>query len=406
MECLAKKYAPETSDDTLFSSDDVARLRDFFRQAPPGNALVVLAHTGSGSSTLVELLVRECGDIDAVWTHPGTTRLRALLAAAGQGNISALGKRKFVVFDAFDAMLADQASNADIVEFLKKSPPTPIVCIAHRRRNAQQRIFEAFPSPKRRDGSILVVEMPRLSDDSVLARLKIVASRENIDIDDDALATIAADAHGDLRSALGVLEMGLKGSKMDEFPDGLEAAADALADNTTIEQALDLYHADIAVVPAAIFENYASLVKDMTVCTDVSDSFSLSDIVHEAAFSKQRWDLLDVVGTLSVAQPAIRMNTTMAPAIKKFGTAWSKANNRLAKLKALKIVRRKMSGVPVIEDLAYVRTILLAALARKDAASIRNITTSLDEKDVLAIMRQWKCAYTTNDHAKMKKLMS
>ena len=192
---------------------------------------------------------------------------------------------------------------------------------------------------------------------------------------------------------------------MDEFPDGLEAAADALARNTTIERALDLYHADIAVVPAAIFENYATLVRDVSTCADISDSFSVSDTVHEAAFSKQRWDLLDVVGTLSVAQPALRINTTMAPAIKKFGTAWSKANNRLAKMKALKNVRWKMSGVPV-EELAYVRTMLLAALARKDGEAVRRITASLNEKDVLAIMRQWKCAYTTNDHAKMKKLMT
>jgi hypothetical protein len=95
----------------------------------------------------------------------------------------------------------------------------------------------------------------------------------------------------------------------------------------------------------------------------------------------------------------------MAPAIKKFGTAWSKANNRLAKMKALKNVRWKMSGVPV-EELAYVRTMLLAALARKDGEAVRRITASLNEKDVLAIMRQWKCAYTSNDHAKMKKLMT
>jgi hypothetical protein len=408
MESLALRHAPATSDDTLFPAEGIARVRAFFRDATGGSdgkTLVVMAYPGSGTTTLINLIIKECGDIDVVWTHPGTVRLRGLLEAARQGSISATGKRKFVVFDAFDAMLTDQATNADILEFLKKSPPMPIVCIAHQRRNALQRAFEAFPSAKRRDQNITTVEFPRLSDEAIYRRVLAIAVSEGIDISEDTLASNVKDARGDLRSALGVLELGIEGSAMDDFPDGLEAAAEALAKDPTIQRALELYHADITVVPAAVFENYSSLAKNISMCADVSDSFSLADTVHEVAFAKQRWDLLDIIGVLSVAAPAMRMNTTMAPAILKFGTVWSKANNRLAKLKALRHVRTKFNGIP-IEDVAYIRTVLLAALAQKDAKTIQSITACLGEKDVLAIMRQWKCGYTTNHHIKMKKLMA
>jgi hypothetical protein len=393
-ESIAKKYRPASSADVLHDPEIVRSISAFFQTAQGGHAAIILAPPGSGATTLVELLTIE-HDIDVVWTHPGTVRLRALLSAAGQSGISAAGRRKFVVFDGFDAMLSDQSMATDSIDFFKKNSAVPVVCIAHRRRNAVQRLTDAFP-PAARKESVSIYEFPALPDARIADRLRDIADAEGIVIDVDL---IAENSHGDLRSAIEVLVLGLESATKDEFPDGLEAAAEALAKDPSLQRAMNLYDADCIVVPAAIFENYTTTVASLDIACAISDGFSEGDIFHETAHAKQRYELLEYDGVLTVAQSALLCKKSITPNIKKFGTAWSKSNNRLAKLKGLRSVFAKMR-IPV-EDLAFVR----ASITSAPAATARKLR-HLHEKDILAIMRQWKCGYLTSHHVRMKKYMT
>lgn len=431
---------PRTSLGTLFSDVDVAALRAWMTTAGPGSAALATAPTGSGLTTLVELLVREVG-VDAVWIGCSTPRVKALLAAAGANPVTVMMKRAFIVVDEIEGMASTGDSGlAEAVAFAKSKPPVPVLFLGKACRSTKPVEFaKGWPR----------FAFSRPPTAKVVAYLRSVAAAHGVALDDpDALA---AKAKGDVRSAIMAMEFARTVARTvarsaaagqpatatasgggagqttllsffkpspspratlcvkDDADDGLDLVEAVLRGERgrTVRDGLRVFAMEPGMLGMGIYENYGAVVRDVGAAARVADDFSVADLVDRHMYARQAWDLHDLYGACSVAAPAMSIHaqlddgrrpkkvrlargakdTAAAKAsanagagagvqVTKFGSVWSKSYSMCAKLKHLKAVSLKYAEAG------------LAAMGPTDLAFVRLCVRRAIERDDEAALRQ------------------
>lgn len=411
---LAAACRPRTSVGVLFAAAEVACLRAWVASGAPGPALATAA-PGSGLTTTVQLLLAEAR-VDAVWVGAGTQRTRALLAQAGGSPVSVTMRRKVIVVDEFDAIVATDVTTAtDILAFIRSQPPLPVLVLTHATRSAK-----ALEYAKRwpRFG------FARPPAAAVAAYLRGVADAHGVQATDADLAALAKAVRGDVRSALGALDLrrvgdgpggpggaggageaggagGLAAAVKDEAIEGLDLVEAVLRGQRgdTLLDCLRVYGSEPGVVPMGVYENYlASLARnDLRAAACAADAFSAADVVDRHMYAKQAWECTDLYGALAVGGPSLslRRHRTVPPdarvGVTKFGSVWSKAYNACAKTKivrALMLRYAEAGAAPLAApDLAWVRECTRAALAAGDDDELRRVTWPLCAPDVTSLAR-------------------
>ena len=324
---------PRTSLDVVLSQTEVAALRCTLRDAAAGGGgggrVLVAAPGGSGLTTLVRLLVKEL-DLEAVWASAGRV---AALAGATRTAVAPTGRRKVVVLDEYDVLVADPHTQDAVKAVLAEAGPVPVLCLA--RAPLRAKMADAF---RRRPCHVFRAPAPQ--------RLAAACLAAFPGADPDAALALCRGAKGDLRSVLAALAFSERGRAAapvacakDATLTPLEATELVLTadDVGGVAGALRLSDATTAALPSGIFENYPRATRDAHKAAAAADLFSLADVA--GARGPLGPDTAPgLVAVLGVAGPA----TVLGPAatkdveFDKFGTAWSKANAACARAKALR----------------------------------------------------------------------
>lgn len=391
---MAEAHAPKSSLGVILDEVRVALLRKWM-DSPSAGAAFVTAHVGAGLSTLIRLLVKELR-LEVTWIHAGTKNVSELLEDAGSSSTAVNGRRKIIVVDEFDSVSTDKRMMTAVTDYVKSQGKTKILCAGHPSRSSKASEFAAKWER---------IDFPRLSTKKLEATLRAAG------FDPEAARDAAAKSKGDLRAAFNSMELPSVASAKDDFLEGLDGVDVVLGtDPLTVREALVTYAFDASVVPMGVFENYLGCLSgsDCDIASRVSDAFSVADVVDDAMYATQNWDLTEVHGTFSAATPALELRRRTAGGecrVEKFGTVWSRIYNSKAKEKNVRAInsKRMESGLqPMkVEDLSYQRGMIRDALGRSTDEDVLRACGGLSDDEVLLLMRLGFSAYK---HARIKKL--
>jgi hypothetical protein len=394
----------------MIDPSTIRELKTWLETCRGGDVLFVRgANPGIGISTLLHSLIDDT--FESLWIPNGTSKLKHTLIDAASSTISPLMRRKIFVFDPVDALFADVSASADISEFARRGKcRVPIICAGFRMRFSTTRATDIFD---KRKYNITRLDVPPLETAVALCHLLGVAKVR--DFPQSRVAGIWEAAQGDLRTAISAIEAGLpSGGVKDNVCDGVDAIARILTSkDLNLRDAMDLQDGDMNVVSMGVFENYHRAVDSIESCCAMSDLFSRADLVDEAIYGRQRWDLTSVYAALTAAGPSMIVKAEMCPrrelVIEKYGSVWSRGNNQKSKQNMLlalshQAMARGCTSLAASE-LAYVRGMLLdLAIDGKYDAMASLVGDTYDEQGVLGIIRMFRSKkYTQTDHTKYKR---
>jgi hypothetical protein len=264
----------------------------------------------------------------------------------------------------------------------------------------------------KRKYTVTRIDVPHLETGAVLRHLVHMARSHNFP--ESAVPRVWDAAQGDLRSATSAIEAGLIDAVKDEVCDGVDAIARILTSrDLTMREAMELQDGDTSVVSMGVFENYYRAVDSIEACSHMSDLFSRADVIDEAIYGRQRWDLGSTYAALTAGGPSAIVHAENGPlreiAIEKYGSVWSRGNNQRSKENMLLAISHqcmaKGSTHLPASDLAYVRGMLLDLAADGKYADMASLVGGVfDEQGVLGIIRMFRSKkYTQTDHAKYKR---
>ncbi len=366
------------------------------------------ANPGLGITTLLHTLVDD--NFEALWIPNGASKLKHTLIDASSSTISPLMRRKIFVFDPVDALFADASASADIAEFVRRGTcKIPIICAGFRMRFSTTRATDIFD---KRKYTISHLEVPPIETRTALRHLLGVARTHDFPV--SHVRAIWDASQGDIRSATSAIEAGFSTGTKDEVCDGVEAIARILTSrDLSFRDAMDLQEGDVSVVSMGVFENYHSAVKSIESCCEISDLFSRADMVDEAIYGRQRWELSLVYAALTAAGPSSIVKSETGPArevtVEKYGSVWSRGNNQRSKenmLLALSHQSMAHGCTPLTApDVAYVRGMLLELAADGKYDAMASLVSDIyDEQGVLSIIRMSRSKkYTQTNHMKYKR---
>lgn len=393
---------PSTREGILLDASVVDALSTWLSGAGRGDvAVLTSARPGCGITTMIDILAVETG-CEAMWVTPMPgVRLREQLRDVSMTDRTALeNKKKIIVLDPVDALLADQIVGGDVLEYLKTRGPksVPIICAGFLQRAPLAKILDAVSKRS------VLFHFPRIPDAIAVHALR--ASFD--DVPEKRLADAWADADGDFRSCMASLAMGEKCGK-DIVCDGTEAISAVLFDpEMTIERAMRLHDGDAHLLGMGIFENYHLAAGNIAACGEIAEAFSMAVIVEECMYGRQQWDLGEFYAALTTGVAnAWKSKTAARKPIEKVGTVWSRSNNQRSKEKSVRgitaaAIEAGRSPLPP-QDLALVRGLMTRCSKDNRYDRCMHCLEPYDDATVLAIMRLFKSGYTQTDHSKFKK---
>jgi hypothetical protein len=383
---------------------DVQALRTWLESKTPRSLVLVVGTPGCGASSTLTSLLEEL-DIESVWLTPGVQKLRASLHDAGSSFYSATGRRKVVVVDGFDAIMGDANSAADVGDFVRRALPAPTVCLAHRTRTIIKRFRELFNAASRPRAA--VIELHPLSP----VQIAEIVRQKHPSISENDAMTLAQQCNGNIKSAISSLAFSTSSAPArlkDDFPESF-AVVDRILDGElhTVREALDMASAESIVISYGVFERYG-------FSPDVSEAFSIADVLEEHMFANQKWELSDVHTAIGVGYPAVAMTLPASRPLPKktetftYGMVWSRIHLHAARKKMTHAIHTQRAesqlvGSMPIADLALVRQMVLACEKQKDYTTLKRILHGMRPDGILAIMRLWKGGYTQSMHSRVCK---
>ena len=324
------------SDDALLARafpDIVDQIRSLIRGPPI--ACVVTAPPGTGLTTLLMSLIREEG-LSPIRFTSAQTRLKGTLANTAVRSVGVDFKPKCVVLDEFDVMLDDPLSSPDVIGFLAGTVKLHVVCAGR-----------ALPKTKLKGpvGKLTTVTFPD-------PPLKLVA---------DILASLGyqtAPDTTDLRGHIVQAQVALRFQR-DDFRNSTCILEECASEPTT-DTCLNAFVKD-PVIRSIVRENYALVTDDLDAVRDVSECYSLGDLLERKSFRNA--ELSDALGAVMLGLPlAILRQTGVDPGCwsdKKHGVVWSHCNHLATKTKALVATKSSLMtrNLTTLEDLAIVSTL-------------------------------------------------
>ena len=383
-------FKPKTTADLLLDSDCIRRVKQWIRDVTgKGHILVVESESvGVGISTLLSLACDE-EHVESVMISSAIQKLKVLLKDASSTAYTVDFKKKILVIDSLDAVFSEPTSAIELTDYFKAVSPIPAICAGHRLRSSSSKLQEMLSS---KAYHIETVRFPEIESSKAIEYLHTIR---------DTLGRSAPVAwYGDLRNALAALDADVPNASKDEQCDGVDAVRRVLFDpRLTIRDSINMHEGDITMITAGTHENYLLTGQTIESCARLADIYSITDVMNERMYETQQWELGDVCTALSSGAPVAYIDKTASKKHKhmdlsKFGTMWSRDNNRRTKEKALRYIREVMSerewhASSTIESLATLRAIV----GTQKWEHILPILQDLPNETVLAVMRRWKCGW-------------
>jgi len=210
---LTRTYRPHTFDDIVSQEHVSNTLMNAIRNNRISHAYMFCGPRGVGKTTMARVLARTINDIDASVDGESLNQTLNIieLDAASNNKVEDVhhlresvrippqnGRYKIFIVDEVH-MLSKSAFNA-LLKTLEEPPPHAIFIFA---TTEPHKVLPTILSRVQR------FDFRRISVDEIVARLREIAEKESITIDDESLHTIAKKADGALRDALGLMDQAI-----------------------------------------------------------------------------------------------------------------------------------------------------------------------------------------------------
>ncbi|MFN4132823.1 MAG: replication factor C large subunit [Candidatus Hadarchaeales archaeon] len=201
-ELWVDKYSPKRLSDVVGQPASIRELKSWAdsweRGKPSKKALLLYGPPGTGKSVSCEALAREMGweliEMNASDERTLSEVKRVAGGAAVSGTLTGgVSGKKLIVLDEADHIhgTADRGGQKALKEVIDQTR-NPVVLIAN----------DLYAIPWDIRASCLAVNFRRISQEAIVARLKEIAKKEKVSIEEDALKAIGEVSNGDLRSAI------------------------------------------------------------------------------------------------------------------------------------------------------------------------------------------------------------
>jgi DNA polymerase III subunit gamma/tau len=210
---LTRAYRPQSFDDIVAQDHVSSTLRNAIRSDRLSHAYMFCGPRGVGKTTMARVLAREVNQVDSTVDGEslGHTLNIVEMDAASNRKIEDVrslkevirvppqnGRFKIFIIDEVH-MLTKEAFNA-LLKTLEEPPSHAIFIFA---TTEPHKVLPTILSRVQR------FDFKRISVDEIVERLRMIASKEAITIDDESLHVIAKRADGALRDALGLMDQAI-----------------------------------------------------------------------------------------------------------------------------------------------------------------------------------------------------
>ena len=368
------------------------RVKTWLRETSKGFLVITASQRGCGITSMIECFVRELS-IDPVWIHQPIRAAKSFLEDATKNRRTALGLKKVLVIDPFDAVCVEPSCATDLVEFLKKgSCAIPIILTGHYLRVNTSKVQDILK--KVSDDRVTSIHFPPLDDTKIIEFLG--SGGENLWL----------SSGKDLRNSLQAKQFGggMNATK-DQRCDGFDAITSLVTSvpKLSLRDGARLVEGDASMIAGGIFENYPSW-STFDACTRISNSMSAADLFEKAMYSKNAWVLS---GPQSVCVAGVTLERPAKPlkTMQKYGTVWSRENNKKTKEKTLKTASLGVPGLGA-EDLGCLRCVMQAALKKGELDVLVSFAKHYGADTLLSLMRLWKSNYALTTHKKVTSALT
>ena len=236
---LTRTYRPSSFDDVVSQEHVSSTLKNAIEQNRLAHAYMFCGPRGVGKTTMARVLARAINHIDENVDGESLSQTMNVVEidAASNNKVDDVhhlreivrvppqsGKYKVFIIDEVH-MLSKQAFNA-LLKTLEEPPPHVIFIFA---TTEPHKILPTILSRVQR------FDFKRISVEEIVLRLRSISEKENIQIDDESLHTIAKKADGALRDALGLMDQAIAFCGTDIRYDELVKALNVIGNDDLFE---------------------------------------------------------------------------------------------------------------------------------------------------------------------------
>lgn len=324
---LAISSEPKSSYDNVSYCEVAENLRDWLTNGM-ADVCFISGGVGSGISTLLKCIMHEI-DIEPHYIDHSSKIFNELLEDSSHISRSISGKEIAIVIDGIDSSSGKRILGI-LSDHVKKKGKHKLIAVGHQEQKLSSNEF----AKKWKH-----FEFPIPSNEMVFQKLQLI---NNGRIDESIVAMIVqSNSPGDIRSCINSLEMQFVKStstvsSRDLFVDGIDAIRYVFKNDShpKLVELFKTYETEPSMVKNGVFENYLKCFTSIDVVHRISESLSVGDTIGYGDNTN--------IECAFFAGDAKLATKTKKPLIEKYGTAWSKDNNRKMNAKKLKIVSEKM----------------------------------------------------------------
>ena len=190
------KYEPKAIGEIFGQDEAITKIKQFIENHKKGKSILIYGPPGSGKTSTVHVLAREY-DLELVELNASDTRnkktIKELLESVTSQQ-SLFSRGKLVLIDEIDGVSgsADRGGVPELVKIIGSSP-YPIIMTANNP-------FRKNLSSLRRKSKL--IEFKTVAYSHIITKLKTIAEKEDIDLDNANISMIAHSSGGDLRAAI------------------------------------------------------------------------------------------------------------------------------------------------------------------------------------------------------------
>lgn len=254
----------------------------------------------------------------------------------------------------------------------------------------------------------------------MVPRLKGIAKNEGLVMDDLSVEKVAEAARGDMRQAIGLLQMlsldkkgpikfseqlksNLASSAKNVDMGPFDATTRLIATAESLQDRLQYYFVDSSLVPLFVQENFLTIrphfinkikgvdnqmlshLESLSAC---ADSISDGDLVDKAIYSGTHWELQPVHAVLSTIKPTTIMRGTLMEQL-RFPSWLGKNSSATKRARLLKEIQYHMSVSSTankteirLHYLTILKNMLVSPMLQKGADSIDDVIAFMDGYDI------------------------